>query len=381
MDLSKVKDREGLKARREPYWHRLRPGCFIGYRPSAKGGAGTWIARAYDEPTTGYKLKALGDFGAVPSKDRFALAKVEAEGFASRIESGGEQKIETVEQACRAYGATRPDAEARFRRYVYSDPVAKLKLAKVRRRNLADWRERLAQTPALVSRAKVGERVTRERALATINRDMTALRAALYQVLAPGTPKTDAAWQEALEPIEGAGRQRTLYLDRSQRRALLAAMSDEARPFFSALCLLPLRPGAVANLTAGDFDRRTSELTIRLDKNGNPRRILLPGEAASLFAEQAKGKLPGAPLFMRANGMAWGKDSWKGPMSDAAAAAGLEGATAYTLRHSTITDLANAGAPLLMIAQISDTSVDMIERHYGHLNKDAAAKALAGLVL
>jgi integrase len=55
--------------------------------------------------------------------------------------------------------------------------------------------------------------------------------------------------------------------------------------------------------------------------------------------------------------------------------------TAYTLRHSTITDLVSSGLPLLTIAQISGTSAEMIERHYGHLIRDAATEALAGLAL
>ena len=46
------------------------------------------------------------------------------------------------------------------------------------------------------------------------------------------------------------------------------------------------------------------------------------------------------------------------------------------MRHSTITDLVSAGLPLLTIAQISGTSAEMIERHYGHLASDAAVKAL-----
>jgi len=56
-------------------------------------------------------------------------------------------------------------------------------------------------------------------------------------------------------------------------------------------------------------------------------------------------------------------------------------ASAYTLRHSTITDLVTAGLPLLTIAQISGTSAEMIERHYGHLASDAAVKALGALAL
>jgi len=63
IDLSKVGDRTALKVTREPHWQRLRAGCFLGFRPSKRGGAGSWVARAYDADAREYKLKALGDFG------------------------------------------------------------------------------------------------------------------------------------------------------------------------------------------------------------------------------------------------------------------------------------------------------------------------------
>lgn len=383
-DLSKVKDRDALLPRREPHWQRIRPGCFIGYRPSVREGAGTWIARAYDEDKRAYRLKALGDFGELPARDRFVAAKKEVEAFFDLVESGGfvEVKVETVEDACRRYAMANPDAEGRFRRHVYSHSIAKLKLAKVRRNHLNDWRQMLAEKPAMVSRRKKGDQITRPRAPASVNRDMAMLRAALNGVLAHGTPGTEAAWQEALKSIRNADRQRTLYLDRDQRRALLANLDAEAEPFVRALCLLPLRPGAVAHLTVADFDKRTCELNIGKDKSGKSRRILIPNAAVELFTEQAMDKIVAAPLLMQANGKPWDKNSWKKPINEAVIKANLpKGTTAYTLRHSTITDLVIGGLPLLTIAQISDTSAEMIERHYGHLSRHAAAEALAGLAL
>ncbi len=383
-DLSKVGERERLKARREPHWQRLRAGCFLGFRPSKRGGKGTWIARVYDEDNGKYRVKSLGDFGTLPGNAMFTAAKKEAEALAELVEAGGEirAKVETVGDACRAYAGSRPEAESRFKRYVYGDPLGKVKLDKLRRRHVAEWRKRLEETPSLVSRNKEGEKRTRTRAPSTVNRDMAVLRAALAKVLSPGAPNSEAAWQEALKSAANANGRRTLYLDRSQRRKLLQAIDNEAAPFVRALCLLPLRPGAMAALTAGDFDKRTSELTIGKDKTGKPRRIQLPAEAAKLFAAQAKDKLPGAPLFMRSNGNPWDKNSWKLPIAAAVVGADLpNGATAYTLRHSTITDLVSAGLPLLTIAQISGTSAEMIERHYGHLASDAAVKALDKLSL
>jgi len=384
LDLSKVKEREALPAQREPHWQRIRPGCFLGYRPSLREGAGTWIARAYDDDQRRYRLKALGDYGDLPGRERFAVAKKDAEAFVTVVEAGAEpeEKIETVEEACRRYAKLNPEAEGRFKRHVYSDSIARLKLAKLRRNHLNGWRRRLEDKPALVSRRKKGEQVTRPRSPSSINRDMAMLRAALNKIIAPGAPDTEAAWQEALRPIRNADRQRTLYLDRDQRRKLLETIDAEAEPFVRTLCLLPLRPGAVAGLRVADFDKRTAELTIGKDKSGKPRRIVVPQAVAKLFTAQSKDRPPVAPLLSRAAGQQWDKESWKRPIADAVVGADLPaGATAYTLRHSTITDLVNGGLPLLTVAQISDTSAEMIERHYGHLCRQAAANALAGLAL
>jgi integrase len=85
---------------------------------------------------------------------------------------------------------------------------------------------------------------------------------------------------------------------------------------------------------------------------------------------------------MRANGKRWDKETWNGPIAAAAKRGELpQGVTAYTLRHSTITDLVTGGLPLLTIAQISGTSAEMIERHYGHLAQAQATEALARLAL
>lgn len=160
MDLSRVKTRELLKPRpkAEPHWQRLHPGCYLGFAPSAKGGEGTWHARAYDPETRGYPRKSLGSFSELPGSAKFAAAKAETESFAKLIEAGGQiaTKVETVADACRVYAENRPEAESRFKRYVYSDALGKVTLTKLRRRHLAEWRKRLEEKPALVSRMARG---------------------------------------------------------------------------------------------------------------------------------------------------------------------------------------------------------------------------------
>jgi integrase len=185
-----------------------------------------------------------------------------------------------------------------------------------------------------------------------------------------------------LRPHKGADKRRDLFLDREERKRLFASVSEDAAPFVRALCLLPLRPGALAELKVRDFDSRTRTLTIGKDKSGKPRQIAIPEIVAKLFESQTKDKLPAAPIFARLDGRAWNKDAWKNPIKAAVHLAKLpSGVSAYTLRHSVITDLIRQGLPALTVAQISGTSVAMIERHYGHLVRDDAEQALARLAV
>jgi len=375
-DLSTVKNRDGLKPRREPYWQRLAMGQFLGYRPSAIGTGGSWIARQYDSDTRKQRQHGLGDFGHLPPNERFTAASSEAREWFKFISDGGSHELVTVRDACEHYAAGRPDAAKRFTRYVYNDPIAKAKLRKLTERQVADWRKRLEAMPALVTRSKRGDKVTRPRAASTANRDMVPFRAALNFA-----GVSNAIWKKALTPVDTHGR-RELYLDRDQRRELLKHIEPEAAAFVRGLCLLPFRPGALARLVVGDFDARQQTLTIGRDKANAGRRIALPDDAAGLLKELSRLKLPAAPIFSRVDGRGWTKDSWKGPIKKAVSAAGLpKEATAYTLRHSTITDLVVLGLPLLTVAQLSGTSVRMIEKHYGHLQQEQAVRALASLTL
>lgn len=380
-DLSTVTSREKLKPAREPYWQRLAVGHFLGYRPFAAGKGGNWSARYYDSETRRQRHHALGDFGHLPPNERFSAASAAARDWFRHLSAGGSHEVVTVRQACERYAATNSDAAKRFQRYVYGDPIAAVKLQKLTDRQVRDWRKRLEAMPALVTRSKRGEPVTRLRAPATVNRDMVPFRAALNLALSERDVLTAAAWKKALEPVEAHGRRDT-YLDRTQRRDLLKHVAPDAAAFVKAMCLLPLRPGALSELVVGDFDGRRSTLTVRIDKAGQGRQIQISDEGAALLKEQCRLKLPAAHVFARADGRKWTKDSWKGPIKEAATAAGLPaGSTAYALRHSAITDVVQSGLPLLTVAQLFGTSVRMIEKHYGHLQQHQAVRALASLTL
>jgi hypothetical protein len=388
-NLASRKVRAKLEPRREPYWSRIRKGCFLGYR-ALDHGAGTWIARYRNAAERKQDYRALGSFDDGKASAFDQAAKVAAK-FFDDCDAGIRPEVTTVWAACTQYiahlraeeGDTKADAEqARLTRLVKGEPLASIQLDKLRPEHVRTWRQSMRARPARVDRTKGAEPVTRERAPATVNRDQVPLRAALNFALAQGQVATAHAWRDALKPIEGADRRRELYLPAADRWRLLDRAESEVRPFLTGMTLLPLRPGALAALTVASFDKRLNVIRVGDDKSGAGRAIGLPPATAAFIAEQCKGALPAAPLFRRANGEAWNKDAWKKPIKTAARAAKLPRAvTAYTLRHSTITDLVQSGLDLLTVAQISGTSVAMIEKHYGHLRKEHAAAALATLAM
>lgn len=384
-DLSKIGERERLKPKRgdEPHWQRIMNGCYVGFRPSKRGGRGAWLARAYDADIGKYQRAALGDYPSLNGHEVFNQARRDAEQWAAKIECGGTgpENIITVGDACRAYAASKQSSEMGIlERTVFNDPIASVKLKKLRRHHLQGWRKRLEDTPALISRNKTTI-ATKQRSKSTVNRDMSPLRAALRMVLSEGAPNTDAAWQEALRPHRNADKRRVLFLDEADRRRLVACANQEIGGFLRGLCFLPLRAGALAALTVKDFDPKTRTLTIGRDKSGGARQLVVPPSIASIIEPHCKDKPPTSPIFGRRDGRPWNKDAWKGPIKEAVFASGLPtGVCAYTLRHSVITELIRKSVPALTVAQLAGTSIVMIERHYGHLVQGDAEKALAELV-
>jgi integrase len=389
--INTVGARDALKPRHTAYWHRVRKGSYLGFRKVSATSPGAWLARFRNEDTGKQLLHSLGKFDKIPANERFDAAMREGELWFKHMGSGGSGEVLTVADACCEYvtdlrqkkrDKAADDAAGRFKRWVY--PNAKLAdtpLLKLTAKVVNEWRTALANTNAMPQ--DKSKAATKARSSSTLNRDMTAFRAALNLALENGHVSTDMAWRNKLRPIKNADGRRNVYLDADQRRKLIAEAPTDLAAFLRALSWVPLRPGAMAGLTVAKFDKRLSTLTIGKDKHGGDRAITLPAPAAKFFGEQCKDKLPPAPLLARADGKAWDKDAWKGPIKDAVMAAGLPSdATAYALRHSTITDLiALHKLDTMTVAQLSGTSLQMIERHYGHLLREHAANALARLAL
>ncbi len=144
------------------------------------------------------------------------------------------------------------------------------------------------------------------------------------------------------------------------------------------LASIPSRPGAAAAFQVADLNVRHGILRVGKDKTGGERWLPLPTALVEELAGNVTGRKPHEPLVARPGGKAWDKDAWYDPIRRAALRAGLPVAVnAYALRHSVITDLVVGGLDLMTVAKLANTSVVMIEKHYGHLRGELAVQALA----
>lgn len=387
--IDTVESRAKLKPRHEPYWLRISSGCYLGFRKLAAASTGTWIARYRDD--TGKRAKqSLGDFGILPPSQRFDAATLAASHWFRHLGRGGSTEILRVKDACEKWIEHKrhvkglqsaKDAEARFKRWVYDDKIAGVTLSKLTRSHVDVWRATMSNTQVVIN-PHAAQHIKRDRSPATVNRDMSELRAALNFAHDNNWVTDDSAWRIALRPISNADRRRNIYLDRKQRKQLIEHVEPAFASFLTGLSLIPLRPGALAELKVEHFDIRLSVLTVGRDKHGTDRKIKLPNGTASMLAHHSVSKSKSDYLFTRADGNAWDRHTWKKLFKLAVNELGLpEKSTLYALRHSAITDLVTSGLDLLTTALISGTSVNMIERHYGHLRHDLAVSALEKLEL
>jgi integrase len=348
--------RKTLAARRDPYWGpQIRPNLHLGFRKTPNGSE-TWIVRFKREDKT-RSFKPLGRVDGLEHAEAVEAAIAWFKDLQRGISSDGA----SVESVCKDYVEDRRkrvseknahDAEMRFKRLVNGTPFGAIRLAKIQESQIRAWHDGLKEK---------GE------SDATANRNLTALKAALYLAVRNRKVNSNMSieWSN-VEAYKGAGKRRDVYLDLKQRRALLAKAEGGFRDLLDAALLTGARPGELVNALRKQFDARTNSMTLT-GKTGT-RTVPLSPAAHKLFERLAKSKLPLAHLLTRDDGKPWAHSDWDELVRNAATAAKLPpGVVLMTMRHSYITTAIISGMNTLAVARLVGTSVMMIEKHYGHL--------------
>ena len=379
MRIDTISGRAQLRPRRAPYFEKLGKGRYLGVRKHLGGGA-TWVARyrtegGDQEHTVLNELSDGFDYDKAVAAAWPWFRDMEA-GITGRTEDGEEA---TVETACRRYLAhlgkakgdrSSNDAKRRFERTVYGskkrtrNTIADTKLSKLRSHHFSGWRNGLES----LSRSSV-------------NRTTTTLRAALMLAVNDGLARAELAYElRKVKQYKNAGKRRSLYLDLSQRRALINACNGAGRTLIEAAAVTGCRAGELTSALCKHFDPRQKTLIVS-GKTGH-RAMLLAPAAIELFTRLVDGRQADDFLLVRDDGKPWMHSDWDELVREAAKAAELPpGTVLYTLRHSWITEALMGGISTLEVSKITGTSLLMIEKHYGHLVSSTASERLAKLEL
>jgi integrase len=386
-----------LPIRREPYWAAISPGCALGYRR----GPGTWIAKfRSNEGQRHYEAIGAAD-DVLDADGRAALSFGQAQERAgeffkrkAREAAGDFSPIDgpyTVEDALRDYFLAR---ERKGHKGVRNDRysadalitpvlggIAVNKLSKLR---IEQWQEGLAKTSARV-RTRPGEPqqfrkhndpedVRKRRA--TCNRVLAILRAALNLAHQNGKAAIADAW-ERVRPYHNVAAARLRYLSDDESRRLINACKPDFRALVTAALLTGCRYGELVRLTVEDVHADAGTIHVRTSKSGKPRHIVLTAEGQSFFGGLRLGKPPGSLLFTRFNGQPWQRSDQRRPMEAACLAARIADASFHVLRHTYASRLVMRGVPLPVVAaQLGHASINMVERHYGHLAPSYVAETV-----
>lgn len=376
MDISKATERRRLPLRREPYWRRVRRGCYVGYR----AGSNTWIARVRSRQGEQH-YKALGDANTLSFDEAVRSADVWFTQLASHATRA--PKRGTVADALTAYIGwlkdngrenTATDANGRFALLVEKDPIASERLEDLTQEDLINWRNRI----------KNG------RSPRTVNRHVRAVVAALNQSLRLGFTGNPVAWRLDPLPDNDDRPPGAVFLDATQRQLLISVAPPRLGVFLRVLSETGARPGEIAKAQVRDFDPRSGTLTLT-HKKGRPVRVrtrvvVLPEHTVAFFNDLVRDKQPNAPLCPSTTNGFWDRHSWAKLLreainvgNEAIARPNVQAidsdtrttkiipkeVSAYAFRHSRISELLQHHHvdPMTVALQMG-TSVEMIERHY-----------------
>jgi len=367
--------RDRLAKRREPYWYKLILGGFIGYRVGSTGGS--WIARYRDEEGK-QRYRSL-NLPAHLAVNEFDCAVGEAKSWFDSIEESNRAKPGTLQEAADNYieyleheKGKRPANDARGRINLHILPKLPDKsLERLKPQQIRKWHQSfiVEGSPEEIRKSK-----------ATANRNLATLKAMLNLASNDGLVQSKKAWT-GVKKFSGADGARKDFLEPSQIKKLIEVSEGHFQTLLKAGAVTGARYGELARLKVRDLDKQHDLLNIPIDKT-KARHFPLTKQTKAFFVEQAKGKLPEAPLLTKNGIDPWGHSDQTKPIRIAVEKADLPRTVVfYTLRHSFIAELIDKNMNVFNIAKITGTSIEMIEKHYGKLFKDRVVEVLERLTL
>lgn len=415
------------------HWRGIDPEVHLGYRKGKRGGV--WLVRWRNG--AGYKQAPIGtaddeldegtlDYNAAIRTAREVVEKARAE---AKAEAGG--PAPTVRLVVEAYvkdrdareskskgRAVRSDAGQRLSRYVLGQeargrqlaspaaPIADIPLHALQESDLTEWRDGLPDIKG----------TTKQRLINVFKAALNEGYAKHRSRLDPGLPdiirhglKTERVDADEAVPV---ARDNQILTDAQISRLLTAARQvDEEQGFGGDLFRLVVvlaatgaRFSQVARMRVADAQRAQGRLMVPVSRKGKGGKsghtpVPVGVDVLDALLPAMTGRENDEPLLARwrskqvAGSIRWeptDRGAWQSaselarPWQDIRDRAELPSVIPYALRHSSIVRGIRANLPIRLVAALHDTSVPMIERHYGRWIADGleelAARAVVPLV-
>jgi integrase len=415
------------------HWRGIDPETHLGYRKGKRGGV--WLVRWRNG--TGYRQAPIGTaddvigVGTLDYNSAIGVARAKVEAARAEAKAKADGPLLTVRSAVESYIATRnarhsrragrtvrSDADHRLSHYVLGQkatgkreaiPPARLAdvpLHALKESDLETWRDNLPT----------------ELKETTKQRLVNDLRAALNATHLTNRNRLDAAFatvvKHGLKAVKSdddddipIARENQVLADGQVAHLLCAAQQIDAEEQWEGdlfrlvvvLAATGARFSQVARMRVGDVQSVDGRLLVPVSRKGKGGKngvtavpvgkdvldalllaVIGRRNDAPLLERWRHNQRPGSIEWQRDRRGAWQVSAISRPWRAIRQRAGMPEVIPYALRHSSIVRGIRANLPIRLVAALHDTSVGMIERHYGKwivddLN-DLAARAVVPLV-
>ena len=358
-----------LKLRREPYWHQISKGKFLGYRRTSSGGS--WVARMRGEDSK-QRYHALRD--DIEFEDALKAANEWMESI-----GGVENHRYTLRNAVDDYvkhleinnsKQSSHDVKLRLNKHInshlFSTELSVLTTAQLKRLHNG-----MVKTD--------GDDEEERKSKDSANRVLAQLKAALNLAYRDGRVASDTEWNR-VSAFKNVTSSRKLFLTDKQVKTLLKSTKGGFHQLVKVGVLTGARYGELVKVKVKDVDLKDG--TIELTGKTGHRICYLSDDAVKFLKGVCKDRLPEAHLLVKDDGNSWGKSHHLRAMRDAVKKAKLpRECVFYSLRHYHISKALLSGMPMQVVAENTGTSVRMIEKHYGKFTRTDRRQMMNEVVL
>lgn len=400
------------------HWRAIDPEVHLGYRKGNRGGR--WLVRwyagaqRYRQATLGVADDAL-TIGTMSFEAAIKAARLHVEADKAAENATLQGPAATVRSVVMDYirerdardttrekRPTRSDASRRLTKHVLdNETFASLPLHRLTEVELVEWRSGLSGRLKQVSRTRLASDLK-----ASLNRAHRLMRKRLPADFAE-TVRIGLKFESGHDEPEPVARENQILADDQIRRILSSVIELDQDEDFARLVAILAATGTrfsqARRLQVRDVQVDRDRIMMPTSRKGRPRAasyipVPVGKDIIAMLRPAIDGRMPDDPLLVRWRRVQVGIAEWKRvsrepwrtpsemlrPWHAACAHAELAGTVPYALRHSSIVRAIRRGLPIRLVAALHDTSVVMIERHYGRWIADGlddlAAKAVIPLL-